>query len=283
MWIWSKLSGAQWMDAWEDRFYGNPNTVITKLKAHKTIRVEVYTKTEQEAQKIKKQFGGSIRKLVHKNWAAVTEPLRAPIRIRSSVIITGSRDDDARGKLAAEFPGRHIIQIPADMAFGTGDHATTSTCMRLLVDIAKERANTDWDMLDLGTGSGVIAIAARMLGAHHCHGMDFDPQAIKVARRNVRRNGVSLVKMTEADVLKWQPDRSWPVVVANMFSTILQQAFPMIVRSMEQMGDLVISGILHDQWDETRAVAEKYGLRFSKVIRKGKWTTARARRAGDGG
>lgn len=275
MWIWSKLSGVQWMDAWEDRFYGNPNAVITRLKTNKTIRVEVYTETEQQAEEIKKQFGGSIRKLANKNWAAVTVPDRPPIRIRSSVIITGSRDQDAREKLSREFPGRHIIQIPADMAFGTGDHATTSTCMRMLVDIAGERAGTDWDLLDLGTGSGVIAIAARMLGAHHCLGMDFDPQAVKVARRNVRRNGVGLVKITEADVLKWQPERTWPVVVANMFSTILQQAFPTIVQAMEKEADLVVSGILWDQWQETQNAASDCGIQFSKTVRKGKWITAR--------
>lgn len=263
------------MDAWEDRFYSNPNTVITRLKTNKTIRVEVYTETEQEALTIKKQFGGSIRKLVHKNWAAVTEPARPPIKIRSSAIITGSRDDDARHKLAGQYPGRHIIQIPADMAFGTGDHATTSTCLRFLVDIAKERSSKDWDMLDLGTGSGVIAIAGRMLGAHHCLGMDFDPQAVTVARRNVRRNEVSLVKISEMDVLKWTPERKWPVVVANLFSTILQQAFPSIAMAMEQDADIIVSGILHDQWDETRTIAEKSGLTFSQVVRKGKWMTAR--------
>ena len=161
------------------------------------------------------------------------------------------------------------------MAFGTGDHATTSTCMRLLVDISKERADTDWDMLDLGTGTGVIAIAARMLGAHHCQGMDFDPQAVKVARRNVRRNEVSLVKISEVDVLDWSPERKWPVVVANLFSTILQQAFPAIAKAMEKDGDIIVSGILHDQWDETNAVAKKSGLLFSQIVRKGKWMTAR--------
>ena len=275
MWVWSKLSGIQWMDAWEDRFHGNPNTVITRLKTNKTVRVEVYTETEQEAQSIKKQFGGSIRKLVHKNWAALTEPSSPPIKIRSSIIITGSRDDDAREKLAEDFPGRHIVQIPADMAFGTGDHATTSTCMRFLVDVAKERSSTDWDLLDLGTGTGVIAIAARMLGAHRCQGMDFDPQAVKVARRNVRRNEVSLVKMSEVDVLDWSPERKWPVVVANLFSTILQQAFPTIAEAIEEGGDIIVSGILHDQWDETNAVAKKSGLLFSQIVRKGKWMTAR--------
>jgi len=275
MWVWSKLSGVQWEDAWEDRFYGNPNVVITRLKTNKTVRIEVYTETETEAEAIKKQFGGSTRKLVHKNWVAMSEPNRTPLKIRNSIIITGLRDDDARKKLQEEFPGRHIIQIPADMAFGTGDHATTSTCLRLLVDIAKEKKDDDWDIIDLGTGSGVIAIAARMLGAHHAHGMDFDPQAVKVARRNVKRNHVSLVKMSEVDVLKWTPDRKWPVVAANMFSTILQQAFPMIVAAMEPDGDLIISGILHDQWDETREVAEQHGLTFNQVIRKGKWITAR--------
>jgi len=279
MWVWSKLSGAKWMDAWEDRFYGNPNAVISKLKTQKTVRVEVYTETEQEAQKIKDQFGGSIRKLVHQNWAAITEPERPPIRIRSSVIISGSRDEDARESLQKEFPSRHIIQIPADMAFGTGDHATTSTCLRFMTDIAKERnqLGENWQMLDLGCGSGVIAIAARMLGAHSCHGMDFDPQAVKVAKRNVKRNGVNRVKMTETDVLKWKPESRAPVVVANMFSTILQQAFPIIVQAMEKDADLVVSGILNDQWDETREVAEKNGLHFQQIVRKGKWTTARGK------
>ncbi|MGB1258710.1 MAG: 50S ribosomal protein L11 methyltransferase [Akkermansiaceae bacterium] len=275
MWVWSKLSGAQWMDAWEDRFYGNPNTVISKLKTNKTIRVEVYTETEEEAQKIKEQFGGSIRKLVHKNWAAVTEPIRPPLKIRSQIIITGARDDDARAKLQDEFPGRHIIQIPADMAFGTGDHETTSTCLRFLCDIAKERRGSKWGLLDLGTGSGVIAIAARMLGAQQCHGMDFDPQAVKVARRNVKRNHTGNIKMSETDVLAWKPEKKWPVVAANLFSTILQQAFPVIVESMQQDGDLIISGILHDQWEETKTCGETAGLTFSNVTRKGKWMTAR--------
>jgi ribosomal protein L11 methyltransferase len=278
MWVWSKLSGVQWEDAWEDRFYGNPNAVISRLKTNKTVRVEVYTETEAEAKAIQKQFGGSIRKLVHKNWAAVTEPDRPPIRIRNSVIITGTRGEDARETLQKEFPGRHIVQIPADMAFGTGDHATTSTCLRLIVDVAKEKKGQDWDILDLGTGSGVIAIAARMLGAHHGLGMDFDPQAVKVARRNVRNNGVSLVTMSEVDVLQWTPERKWPVVVANMFSTILQKAFPTIVSAMEDDADLIISGILWEQWEETREVAEQNGLSFSQVIRKGKWTTARGRK-----
>lgn len=277
MWVWSKLSGSKWEDAWEDRFYGNPNAVISQVKAHKTIRVEVYTETEQEALEIQKQFGGSVRKLVHKNWAAHKQPKRKPIRIRSEIIISNEESKKARQQLEREFPGRHIIQIPAEMAFGTGDHATTSTCLRLLVDIAKERKSASWSMLDLGTGSGVIAIAAKMLGAQECLGMDFDPQAVKVSKGNVKRNLVDKVDMKECDVLKWHPDRKWPVVVANMFSSILQQAFPTIVESMTSDADLIVSGILYDQWEETEECAKREGLIFQKVIRRGKWVSARGK------
>ena len=164
------------------------------------------------------------------------------------------------------------------MAFGTGDHATTSTCMRFLVDLAKEKKDENWDMIDLGTGSGVIAIAARMLGASSAHGVDYDPQAIVVAKRNVIRNEVTQVTMAEGDVLKWTPERQWPVVVANMFSTILQQAFPIICAALETDGELIISGILKDQWEETRIAAEGHGLEFSEVIIKGKWVTGRAKK-----
>lgn len=263
------------MDAWEDRFYGNSNAVITMLKTNKTVRVEVYTETEKEAVAIQEQFGGSIRKLVNKNWAEINQSTHPPIKIRSSLVIIGEREDDAREKFSQEFPGRHIIQIPADMAFGTGDHATTSTCMRLLVDIAKERQSSSWEMLDLGTGTGVIGIAARMLGAESCLGMDFDHQAVIVAQRNVKRNEVDQVTMTDGDVLKWTPERQWPVVVANMFSTILQKGFPTIAASLEEGGDIIVSGILKEQWEETREIAEQSGLRFSQVITKGKWVTAR--------
>ncbi|WP_234042022.1 50S ribosomal protein L11 methyltransferase [Persicirhabdus sediminis] len=279
MWVWSKLSGIQWMDAWEERFYGNPNAVINVLKGGKSTRVEVYAETEQEVLDIQKQFGGSVRKLVHKNWAAMVEPDRPPIKIRSKMIVTQKRDAEARAELEKEFPGRHIVQIPADMAFGTGDHATTSNCLRFLVDVASElkKNGQRWDILDLGCGSGVLAIAARMLGADSGLALDFDPAAVTVAQRNVELNGQKFIDIGQADVLNWEPSRKYRVVVANLFSTVLQQAFPTIVESLEDDGYLIISGILKEQWPETQECAEEEGLVFSDVLTRGKWVSARAR------
>ncbi len=279
MWVWSKLSGIQWMDAWEERFYGNPNAVINVLKGGKSTRVEVYAETEQEVLDIQKQFGGSVRKLVHKNWAAMVEPDRPPIKIRSKMIVTQKRDAEARAELEKEFLGRHIVQIPADMAFGTGDHATTSNCLRFLVDVASELKKNGqcWDILDLGCGSGVLAIAARMLGADSGLALDFDPAAVTVAQRNVELNGQKFIDIGQADVLNWEPSRKYRVVVANLFSTVLQQAFPTIVESLEDDGYLIISGILKEQWPETQECAEEEGLVFSDVLTRGKWVSARAR------
>jgi len=168
------------------------------------------------------------------------------------------------------------------MAFGTGDHATTATCLRFIVDIAKQRKGTQWQMLDLGCGTALLAIAARMLGAEQCEAHDFDAQAVRVSEQNLTLNSVDQITVREQDVLEWDPPRQWPVVVANMFSTILQKAFPTIAKSLEPGGDIIVSGILREQWDETRASAsaEAAGLHFldENVVRKGKWVTARGKR-----
>ncbi len=279
MWIWSKLSGAQWHDAWEERFYGNPNSVINLLKGGKSLRVEVYCESESEAEAIQKQFGGSLRKLANQNWAAMTTEVKPPINIRGRILVTGEKDEKKLATMREENPKLDVISIPPDMAFGTGDHATTSTCMRFLVDVAKERKDTSWDFLDLGTGSGLLAIAAMKLGAKSAFGCDYDPLAVKVAQNNIIVNGTPDVELEEFDVLDWTPTRQWTVVAANLFCDVLQAGFPMIAKSLTDDGDLLISGILADQWEPTKAAGEAAGLTFLDVKKRGKWVTARGRKA----
>lgn len=275
MWHWSKLSSIKWLDAWEERFYGNPNSVINEIKGGKSIRVEVYCEEESEAKAIQEQFGGSVRVVKEQNWAAMSDVARPPLKIRDALLITGSRDEEVVQGLRDEFPKRGIIRMPAEMAFGTGDHATTSTCLRLLVDIARERKSSTWDMLDLGCGTAVLAIAARMMGAQSCEAHDFDPQAVRVSEQNLELNAIDGIKVLQQDVLEWTPPQQWDLVIANLFSTILQQAFGTIAASLKEDGDFVISGILFEQWEPTKEAAEAAGLKFVKVIRKGKWVTAR--------
>ncbi len=277
MWCWSKLSSAQWEDAWSERLSGNPNAVITYIKGGKSIRIEVFCDSSDDAEFLKNYFGGSVREIKSQDWIATqSNTKRPPIKVRDRLLVTENPDEAYLKELRAQYPERRIIVIPAEMAFGTGDHATTSTCLRLIADYAKTRKNTPWHMLDLGCGTGILALAGRMLGAESATGMDFDPIAVSVSHANAKRNGHPEINFFQSDVFEWEPEqgRTWELVVANLFSTILQKAFPRIVRTMAPGGRLIISGILATQWEETRAAAEKSGLAFLQIVKKGKWVTA---------
>ncbi|HEY1122165.1 MAG TPA: 50S ribosomal protein L11 methyltransferase [Haloferula sp.] len=273
MFVWSKLSAAKWLDAWEDRFHGNPNFVLHIIKGGKSVRVEVFCATKSEADAIAKQFGGSVRKLTS-DWKSAGPDLPPPLKVRDKFIVTQASTAKDLKALAKEYPGRDVISIPPEMAFGTGDHATTSTCLRFLVDIAKDRP-AGWTCADLGTGSGLLAIAAKKLGAGDTFACDYDPFALAVAERNFPRNHVEGIETKEIDILNWKPRKKYDVVLANIFSTVLIQAFPVIIKTLKPGGDIVLSGILASQaWDVFTAAAA-HGLGFPEVIKKGKWVTAR--------
>lgn len=279
-WSWNKLSPAKWEDAWSERIAGNPNASITIIKGGKTIRITVYCDREEDALTLKQYFGGTVREIKTRDWvAAQNREERAPLRIRNSLVITEQSSAEKLAALQQQFPGRRILSVPAEMAFGTGDHATTSTCLRFIADFAQSRKETAWTMTDIGCGTAVLAIAALKLGAEHATAFDFDPTAVEVTRHNMERNAVTAEQLDlfVGDVFEWTPAarQKGNLVVANLFSTILQKAFPHIIAAMKKDAVLVISGILASQWEETKAAAEHHGLSFDRVIKRGKWVTAK--------
>ncbi|TAE89728.1 MAG: methyltransferase domain-containing protein [Verrucomicrobia bacterium] len=271
---WSKLSGVKWMDAWEDRFHGNPNFVMEILKGGKSARIRVFCGSKKEAEAIVEQFGGSVRPLPNGAWVNPSQTVQPLLKIRDVFGVTQEADPAKLAKLRALHPQREILSIPAEMAFGTGDHATTSTCLRLLVDIGRSRA-PGWSIADLGTGTGLLVIAAKKVGAGEAYACDFDAFSVKATAENLVRNGVTDVVLEEKDVLKWKPRKKYDVVVANLFSTILIQAFPVMAKLLKPGGEIVISGILASQAWEVFTAAAEHGFGFPTVIRKGKWVTAR--------
>jgi len=275
MWVWSKLSAAQWIDAWEERFAGNPNLVIEFLKGGKSIRVRVFCHSAKEAAAIVKRFGGSVRRMARADWQPTVAPPR-PVKVREVLLLTAATRPADLAAIQQQHPLRQIVSIPPEMAFGTGDHATTSTCLRLLVDVARERMHTAWSLADLGTGTGVLAIAGCKLGAREIYACDFDPFAVAAAARNAKRNHTPLVLPKPQDVLQWKPrKKGYDVITANLFSTVLIDAWPVIAKALAPGGDLIVSGILASQaWDVFTAAASR-GLGFTRVITKGKWVTAR--------
>jgi ribosomal protein L11 methyltransferase len=281
MFSWSRLAPAPHADAWEERLAGFPGLVTEYLKGGRSVRLKVFLGTEREAVALAERFGGTIRKVKRADWERpVPEP--RPVKVRERLLLTAATDPVKLRDLRRRHAGRELISIPAETAFGTGDHATTSTCLRLLCDVARQRKDQAWSVADLGAGTAVLAIAARKLGAGRVFACDFDPLAVAAARRNLVRNREPDIVLKQLDVLKWRvPKAGYDVVVANLFSTVLIEAWPVIARSLAPRADLIVSGILASQAWEVFEAAARAGLGFPQVIRKGKWVTARGGRMCD--
>lgn len=278
MFVWSKLTASRSADTWEERFTGNPDgtLVITSFPGRKMVRLEFYCEAPAPAKAVQKQFGGEVTRLKPQNWAAHSSQTPPPVKVRDQFVICTAKTQ-AELKLArSKFPNREIIAVPADMAFGTGHHATTATVLRLLVDAAEARQATGqkWSMADLGCGSGILAIAAAKLGATRVWGCDYDPAAVKISQENAARNDTPKVRFSRVDVLKWEPKQTWDIVAANIFFDVLEAAFPQLVRSVAPGGILMLSGILKSQAKDCLDAGKRAGFVVGKVVTKGKWVTA---------
>jgi ribosomal protein L11 methyltransferase len=273
--VWRKLSPAKWEDVWQERLgWLGQRLVIFVLKGWKTLRLEAHHVSRAEADELVREFGGTVRVSKELTPQDLEPKPRAPLKVRGKLVIVGQIEERA----AWEKKGVPCIFIPATMAFGTGDHATTATCLRLLADEAERLPAGAWEALDLGTGSGILAFAARLLGARKVEAGDFDATAVRVAKENAAHNGLKNVTFKKFDVLKWQPARKWPVVLANVYGPILIEAAPQIAAAVAPGGCLILSGILREQAPEVLPAFTRQKLREEKVVKRGKWVTARLRR-----
>ena len=280
MFVWSKASPVSKQSILEERFLGlaQTNAVITELPGKKRFRIEVYCNDKNDAQKLLNEFGGKLSKLQIKDWAKLNgSSERPPIKIRDRLIITDSNKKSEIKRISKIFEGRDVISIPAALAFGTGDHETTSTCLRLLVDLAKEynRNNKEWSLCDIGTGTGILAIAATMLGSEKVECFDFDSNAIKIAKRNILRNQTTNICIYEADLFEWKPKKKkcWDIITANIFANVLNANLSKIFNALESGGNLILSGILREHENSVIKSAERTSLTDPIIYRKGKWVS----------
>ena len=270
---WRKLASAKWEDAWCERLSEVADRLaITKLAGAKTIRIEAFALSSATAERLRKMFGGEV--CTQKRPAALTPAARPPIRVRGKLVVLGSEAD--RDAFAAGSSTAVPLLIPAGMAFGTGDHDTTGTCLRLLADVSEEFVPGSWEMLDLGCGTGILALAARLFGARRVDAGDFDPHAVRTAKANARTNGISRVAVRRMDVREWQPERTWDVVAANLFSGLLVEAAPKLAAVLAKQGRLIFSGVLREQEAEVVGAFRRQELRIRRIVRKGKWVAGLA-------
>jgi ribosomal protein L11 methyltransferase len=159
--------------------------------------------------------------------------------------------------------GQSVVVLDPGLSFGTGQHPTTHFCLTQLV--AARKPDTRQSFLDIGTGSGILAIAAAKLGYRPVQGYDFDPESVRVARENVARNKVSeLFKPVRRDLLKTPKPRKacYDVVCANLLADLLISAREKILAHLRPDGRLVVAGILAREFEDVRLAYEQAGLRL---------------------
>ena len=283
MWQWHKNAAVDSEATWQERVGKLPGAVISAGFQASRISVDVYTENLEEALVLQACYGGTVEVLSTTDWVAATAPENTPpLIIRDKLVISASSDPQVLSELQSKYPRRIVLTFPAERAFGTGNHATTSTCLRMLCDHVRSLEPGSWTLADIGCGTGVLALAGLRLGAEKAISFDFDPIAVEVAARNIERNGgADNLELFQADVFEWSPEpgQQADVVLANLFSTVLQKAFPRLINAMKPGAILIISGILNTQAEETLAAAEAAGLRVLKTISRGKWTTAKLTQA----
>ena len=280
MFVWSKTISASQEEYFEDRFLGmaQTNAVITKLSDAKKLRVEVFLEKKNSAQDLINEFGGKIEKIKKRNWARINAPSKRPlIKIRDQILVSDNPNLGSLKSLKKKNPNKKIIAIPAALAFGTGDHATTSTCLRIIVDISKKylKEKTDWSFCDIGTGTGILAITAKLMGANSVEGFDFDPEAITIAKRNIDINSVDDIQIYEKDVFQWLPSerKSWDIIAANIFANVLNPNLEKIWSAISNGGHLVISGILNEHHKSVIETSKNNGMPTPNIHTKGKWVS----------
>ena len=212
-------------------FARSPRTSALKREIHRFLR---------DIRKIYPGFGEQPliwTLLKDRNWTHSWRRFFSPQKVGRSLWITPPWVDPP------QFHRRHVITIEPGMAFGTGAHATTRCCLEFLEHLASRVNGDELHALDLGTGSGILAIALAKMGASSVLALDNDPTALKVARGNVRLNGVERrVKLSNCRVERVV--ETFSVVVANLTAETIIDLGGALEERVSAGGHLVLSGIL---------------------------------------
>jgi ribosomal protein L11 methyltransferase len=174
-------------------------------------------------------------------------------------------------------PGDVVLALDPGMAFGTGLHPTTRLCLAALEGLADDGRLTGAHVLDVGCGSGILAIAAVRLGAVAAIGVDTDPIAVEATRANARRNGLGRrIEAREGSLPSHAPP--FDVVVANLVAGVLVPLATPLRDELRPGGTLLASGIFVDRETDVSAAFEAAGLALTGRSAEGDWVALAARR-----
>ena len=181
-----------------------------------------------------------------------------------------------------EDEGKMVLHIDPGTAFGTGMHETTQLCIRQL----KKYVTADTEMLDVGTGSGILGILAIMFGAKKVVGTDLDPCAVEAVKENMESNNIPKDKftmmigniITEKEVQDKVGYECYDIVAANILADVLIPLTPVIVNQLKKGGIYITSGIISQKEEVVKEAIEAAGLEVLEINHQGEWVNITARK-----
>ena len=208
----------------------------------------------------------AVAALPEQDWAESWKRFFRVQRVSERIVIRPSWETYAPGA------GDVVIDLDPGMSFGTGNHATTQACLQFLDALAL--ADVERSVLDMGCGSGILAIAARKLGFTAVAGFDNDPDAVAIAKENAADNSAGVV-LEVCDLVRNQ--RQADVVVANILAPVLIEYAAAVAKAVlpGERGVLVLSGILDTHYAAVRAAYEALGFVEQQSILIGEWRSGR--------
>ncbi len=213
-----------------------------------------------------------IRKVRPLDWAESWKRHFRPLEIGSSLLIkpTWSRRRPRSGQA--------VLQLDPGLSFGTGQHATTHFCLTQVVRLRRPEGQS---LLDLGCGSGILALAGALLGYDPVEAWDFDPEAVRIAAENATINGLGdrvLPAVKDVTQLPLVPDAHFDVVCANLMHDLLIGERDRISARVAERGHLVLAGILTSQFTAVSSAYLGLGWELEESATGGEWTSGCFRR-----
>ncbi|WP_333653171.1 50S ribosomal protein L11 methyltransferase [Dissulfurispira sp.] len=197
-----------------------------------------------------------------RDWNESWKKKFKPIDVGENLTILPPWEENSNGRIS--------LIIDPGMAFGTGHHETTKTCLMLIEKLSKEKTEKN-RFLDFGTGTGILSIAALKLGFKHAVCVDIDPLAIDAAHRNAELNKLENIEIKEGSISL--VDGKFDFIAANLMSEILIQNAHEIASRLNKSGTALLSGIIVGQENDVIAAMENEGLHVLEKFYDGRWVT----------
>jgi len=194
------------------------------------------------------------------DWANNWKQYYKPTKVGEHIVVKPTWED------YEEKPGEVVVELDPGMAFGTGTHETTRMCIKAL----EKKVKGDTTIFDIGTGSGILSIAAAKLGAKHVVGVDLDPVAVESAKKNLEFNKVNNIEILYGDLMEVVEGKA-NIVVANILADIIMFLSEGVRAFIEDEGYFIASGILNTQRDKVADKLKTLDFIIEEVMEDGEW------------